>query len=231
MNDRFDKLSEQNASLQILIDQYNDADDYDDRDEVLQDIAAHPSEAASAFLKLVAEQDDDPSTRCDAWCALHKRQPSPESRAALLEALSPERPYELVKVGETFASATPDAEVAQRIWHTLATPLPREAQSAALAALESIDPDFVASAGQVLARATDPSQLDYDLLEGVVRALALQPASSARPLLAGFRQRVLDLAQRHRDDAVLLEELAAFVNETMQLFELGETKDDDDDDQ
>lgn len=236
---RFDKLSEQQASLQILIDQYNEADDYDERDEVLNDIAAHPSPQALPYLKLIAEQDDDPSTRCDAWCALHRRQPDEATHQALLAMLTAERPYELIKAAECLAtaseahplSAEQSEALAATLWRVLRSPLVKEAQVSVLGVLETVDNALLVHADDILKTQTAPDKLDYDLVEGIVRTLALQPPAGASPILTAFREQVLALAKQYPDDEVLLSELGEFVNQSIQLLNTpaDSEKDDDDD--
>lgn len=238
---RFDKLSEQQASLQILIDQYNDADDYDERDEVLNDIAAHPAPQALPYLRLIAEHDDDPSTRCDAWCALHRRQPDDATRQALLAMLTPERPYELIKAAECLAAvseahpvpAEDNEALAKTLWRVLRSPLVKEAQVSLLGVLETVDNALLSHADEALKMQTAPDKLDYDLAEGIVRTLALQPPASAGPILTAFREQVLALAKQYPDDEVLLSELGEFVNQSIQLLNTpaDSDKDDDDDDE
>lgn len=207
---RFDKLSEQQASLQILIDQYNDADDYDERDEVLADIAAHQDPAAAAFLELVASQDDDPSTRCDAVCALHRRRQSAASAEALLPYLNGDSPYSLVAAAAALAShpASAPKQAVEALWAASKMSVPKEALVSLTQALEELDSGFAATASRALLQLAAEPELNLDLAEVLVGALALQDNDDARQTLEQARNLWRDAAKVRPDDSVVLLELA-----------------------
>ncbi len=79
--------------LQLLVDSFAGTDDPEQRDELLQDIIAHETPQALAFLRLVAEnQDEDRYLRCDAICALCRRTGGQEQIEPVLLYLS--NPYD-----------------------------------------------------------------------------------------------------------------------------------------
>src|SRR5262249_30338216 len=104
------KIPARLEGLQLLIDQFNQADSLEERDEVLTDIIGHDSPEAVQFLRILAEREEDPYTRCDAVCGLFARTGGSEGEAALLTYLAQEsEAYQYCRAAETLAEASSSA--------------------------------------------------------------------------------------------------------------------------
>jgi len=86
-------MSEASQGLQLLVDSFAGSEDPEERDDLLQDIIAHPTPQALGFLRLVAENEaEDRYLRCDAFCALCARTAGAEQLSAVLLYLG--NPYD-----------------------------------------------------------------------------------------------------------------------------------------
>lgn len=229
----FDKLPEQLKSLQLLIEQFRDAEDWDERDEVLADIITHDTDEATAFLRLIADNpDEDVYARCDALCGLVQRTRGAEKKDALLQYLrDPESVYEFCRAADSAATALV-TEAAPLLWEAWEKELEEEAVHAAALALEALVPEETARrfTAQLTAQ-TDVGALDFMRDDVMLKSLARLGNPEVAQALRDWERLLRAKAAAAPDDAADYEDIADLTAEALLRYGERAPTDDDEEDE
>jgi hypothetical protein len=202
-------LQESLRDLQLLVDQFNDSDEPDQRDDILADIIRHESPQALDFLRLVAAQPgEDPYTRADAEVGLYLRSRGTEAKDALLIYLQNLEPaYPFCIAAEALAEV-PAPEAASLLRAALSQPLRTPALLAAFTALQKLEPEATAQHfADTLLALSDPSQLDFERTDLMLKSLAGCGLQAFVPKLREIGAHYLALGKKFPADRDDLEEL------------------------
>lgn len=203
-------MQESLQQLQQLIDQFNEADDPDERDDILGDIIRHDSPQVNDFLRLVVAQEaEDKYTRADAYVGLYSRTRGTEGTDKLLAYLQDtESAYPYCVSAEALAElGAPEAEpfLRQALDKSLRTP----ALLATLSALERIAPQSTAEFFvERLLALQDPAQLDYEQCDLMLKSLATCGLKAFIPKLHEIGAHYFALAKKFPADQDDLEEFS-----------------------
>ncbi len=216
-----DHLPKHLQSLQLLIEQFRDADDWEERDEVLADIAKHDTEEALAFLRLVAENpEEDVYARCEATCALALRTNGAEGKAVLLAYLDDvDSVYEFCRAADTLAELTAEGTV-EKLWAAWGKELDEEARHSTLLALEALDPQHAALTLTAELTAQDSvAKLRFERNDLILKMLSRVKVPQTRTALETWSAALLALAKANPDDQAELEDMADLVREAIVRFD------------
>jgi hypothetical protein len=216
-----DNLPKHLQSLQLLIEQFRDADDWDERDEVLADIAKHDTPEALAFLRLVAENpEEDVYARCEATCAIALRTNGAEGGAALLAYLDDvESVYEFCRAADTLAELKVEGTV-EKLWAAWDKALDEEARHSALLALEALDPTNAAHKLSAELTAQDSvAKLRFERNDLILKMLARVKIPETRTAIEAWSVALLVLAKTQPEDQAELEDMADLVREAIVRFD------------
>lgn len=197
-------------SLQTLIDQFNDTQNPDARDELLQAIAEHPHEDALTFLKLVAESESEELyTRSDARCALVRRSQGAQGTELLVAQLADfDDAYLYTEACNALADVQATSAV-PTLLEDLAKALPEESLHANLFALESLAPQLLMTRlYELLMAARTPEEIRFEAAELFLQAFARTPSAESAARLATYEAHLRTLAAAHPEWQNDLEELA-----------------------
>ena len=223
-------MQESLRQLQELVDQFNEADDPDQRDDILADIIRHDSPQVNDFLRLVvAQQGEDQYTRADAYVGLYTRTRGAEGKAQLLAYLGDtQNAYPYCVSAEAVAEVpAPDAEALLR--SALDKPLRTEALLATVSALERLAPE--ATAQFFIARLLalhDPEKLDYGQCDLMLKSLATSGLTAFIPKLREVGAHYFAMAKKFPADQDDLEEFSDQALESAAQLGLEEPKVGDD---
>lgn len=241
MSKGFDNLPKELQSLQLLIEQFRDAEDWEERDEVLSDIVRHDTPEALAFLRLIAQnQDEDVYTRCDAICGIALRTQGKERLADMLAYLDDiDSVYEFCRAADTVAEAGL-AQAAPKLWAAWEKELDSEARVSTVMALEVIDPETcVQRLVQELAAQDSLEKLQFERDDLILKSLGRIKSQAAKAPLAAWEAKLRALAKQFPDDDAEFEDIADLAAEAIARIDEPESddtapppaaKDDDDDD-
>jgi hypothetical protein len=219
-----DDIPKHLRSLQTLIDRFNDAEDPDDRDEVLADIINHDSAESLQFLRLVAEQEEDAYTRCDAVAGLFTRTEGQEGKETLLKyPENNDEAYQYCRAAEVLSEHVAK-EALEPLWQAWGKSLRIEQIHQTIFALENLDPETTAERFvSELAAYTQPETIPFERADLMLKALARLKVEKTKEPLRAVDKHLRELGKQFPDDAVDLEELADQVIETLRLYDVGET--------
>ena len=221
MASTFDSLPKPLQSLQLLIEQFRDAEAWEERDEVLADIIAHDTPEALVFLRLIANNaDEDVYTRCDAACGLFVRTQGAEGKDAVLAYLDdPESVYEFCRAADAVAEQ-PVSDAEPKLWAAWKKDLGEEALHSTILALEAVAPDAAATklcAELVAQESIETIEVERGSL--ILKTLARLKHKETKPLLVAWEAKLRALAKANPEDEGDFHDMADLTNEALQLYD------------
>lgn len=203
------------SEAESLIELFFELDDPEERDVVIEKLAAFDDTMVTEFFRAVADEDDDPYLRAAAWAELARRG-VPEGIAALEKHLAdPDEPYFFEHAVQSLAVARGPAFYDTLLAISRDPERDGTLQRIATEWLEEVDSDrALIDFERFVDELDDFESVNDDLLEVILLAFVRHDRLGAKARVEALRQRVLasSVADDERD------ELVGMCDETLALL-------------